>query len=331
MINGPVDEGNINIIQQIKITLDQNVDMLSFNTNIQTKILEFVAKYKDIKNNRILLEILDVYKTWDERAYNNKVFELGSESQTRIREFQLANLQIKKKTSVRMDMDKEMRPQSRGGSSCGNRSLNSTQNLNATSGSMFNTQQLPGTPHEVNVMRFDDDGDGDNDNSNNDSDGPGMDRPDLNLMPISRKLSISELRKMNKGDEDGVDDINKNNSVMREKDLDSNDNISNNTPRGSISMQRRSISEQRTEGNNKENEVSRRKLPPAMPSQKRKSKLEPLKQSGNNNVFESDVFQEDKNGFDLSFNGDKKNRNLHSNSKKRNEEEDALDTLDFIF
>lgn len=44
LITGTVDEGNINIIQQIKITLDQNVDMLSFNTNIQTKILEFVAK-----------------------------------------------------------------------------------------------------------------------------------------------------------------------------------------------------------------------------------------------------------------------------------------------
>jgi len=44
LINNAVDEGNINIIQQIKITLDQNVDMLSFNTNIQTRILEFVAK-----------------------------------------------------------------------------------------------------------------------------------------------------------------------------------------------------------------------------------------------------------------------------------------------
>jgi hypothetical protein len=44
LINETVDEGNINIIQQIKITLDQNVDMLSFNTNIQLKLLEFVAK-----------------------------------------------------------------------------------------------------------------------------------------------------------------------------------------------------------------------------------------------------------------------------------------------
>lgn len=60
LINETVDEGNINIIQQIKITLDQNVDMLSFNTNIQLKLLEFVAKYKDIKNSRVLLEILDI-------------------------------------------------------------------------------------------------------------------------------------------------------------------------------------------------------------------------------------------------------------------------------
>jgi len=240
------------------------------------------------------------------------VFELGSESQTRIREFQLANLQIKKKTSVRMDMDKEMRPQSRGGSSCGNRSLNSTQNLNATSGSMFNTQQLPGTPHEVNVMRFDDDDEGDD---------LGREMPDLNLMNSSRKLSISELRRMNNGDEDAN---NSNNNVMSER----NQSNINNNAKGSISSQRRSISEQRNQENNKENEVSRRKLPPSMPSQKRKNKLEPLKQSGNNNAFETDVFQEDKNGFDLSFNESMKNR---SNIKKKNDEQDALDTLDFIF
>lgn len=60
LINGTVDENNINIIQQIKITLDQQVDMLSFNTNLQLKLLEFVAKYKDIKNNRVLVEILDI-------------------------------------------------------------------------------------------------------------------------------------------------------------------------------------------------------------------------------------------------------------------------------
>jgi hypothetical protein len=192
-------------------------------------------------------------------------------------------LQIKKKTSVRMDMDKEMRPQSRGGSSCGNRSLNSTQNLNATSGSMFNTQQLPGTPHEVNVMRFDDD-----------DEGEGREMPDLNLMNSARKLSISELRRMNNSDEDA------NSNVMSER----NQSNINNNAKGSISSQRRSISEQRNQesNSNKENEVSRRKLPPSMPSQKRKNKLEPLKQSGNNNAFETDVFQEDKNGFDLSFN-----------------------------
>jgi hypothetical protein len=116
---------------------------------------------------------------------------LNTEAQTRIREFMLANLQIKKNNSVRMDMDKEIRPQSRGGSSCGNRSLNSTMNLNATSGSNFNfsLNNIPGTPHEVNIMRFDDDGE----NEDNGSDKPA----DFNLMPMSRKLSISELRKMN--------------------------------------------------------------------------------------------------------------------------------------
>ena len=153
-----------------------------------------------------------------------------------------------------MDMDKEIRPQSRGSSSCGNRSLNSTQNLNATSGSIFNTQQLPGTPHEVNVMRFDDD-----------DEGEGREIPDLNLMNNSRKLNISELRKINNSDEDA------NSNVMSER----NQSNINNNAKGSISSQRRSISEQRNQESNKENELSRRKLPPSMPSQKRKNKLEP--------------------------------------------------------
>lgn len=39
-----VDERNVNIIQQLKITLDQNVDMLSFNPAVGTKLLEFIAK-----------------------------------------------------------------------------------------------------------------------------------------------------------------------------------------------------------------------------------------------------------------------------------------------
>jgi len=39
-----VDERNINIIQQLKITLDQNVDMLSFNSAVGIKLLEFIAK-----------------------------------------------------------------------------------------------------------------------------------------------------------------------------------------------------------------------------------------------------------------------------------------------
>lgn len=39
-----MDECNINIIQQLKISLDQNVDMLSFNSSLGLKLLEFVAK-----------------------------------------------------------------------------------------------------------------------------------------------------------------------------------------------------------------------------------------------------------------------------------------------
>jgi len=63
-----VQEENTNIIQQIKVSLDQNIDMLGFNRAIGIKLLEFIAKYKDIKNNRLLLEIITMYKTWDESS-----------------------------------------------------------------------------------------------------------------------------------------------------------------------------------------------------------------------------------------------------------------------
>jgi len=199
-------------------------------------------------------------------------------------------------------MDKEMRPSSRGASSCGNRSLNSTMNLNGTNTSNFNTSI--GVPHEVNVMRFDDD----EDNSD------GIDRPDLNLMQISRKLSISELRKMNV--EENTDKGENINNIMRE-----NNQNENNKP---ISVQRRSVSESRNnDKENKENEIPKRRLPPTLPSQKRKNKLEPLKQSTKNNVLENnDIFKEEGNGFDLSF-SEMKNNNSNTLKEK--------DALDFLF
>jgi len=227
---------------------------------------------------------------------------LNTESQTRIREFMLANLQIKRNNSVRMDMDKEIRPQSRGGSSCGNRSLNSTMNLNATSGSNFNN---PGTPHEVNIMRFDDD---DNNNNNDDyNDNGGSDKPsDFSLQPISRKLSISELRKMNSEKEERGEEYGLSDNIMREN----NDfNVNNNK---SISMQRRSISESRNQ-ENKENDIPRRKLPPTLPSKKRNT-LEPLRTQSEKINLENDVFKEE-NGFDLSFSETIKNRNRNENKQ----------------
>jgi len=150
-----VDERNVNIIQQLKITLDQNVDMLSFNSAIGIKLLEFIAKYKDFKNNRILIDILDIYKNYDEVAYNNKLFEVGKEAQSRIRDFQLSNIKINRNKSCVMDMDKEMRPMSRGRSSCGNRD---NQSLNSTTRSnIINLNNTQGLQHEVNVLKFGDD------------------------------------------------------------------------------------------------------------------------------------------------------------------------------
>jgi len=203
-----------------------------------------------------------------------------------------------------MDMDKEMRPSSRGASSCGNRSLNSTMNLNGTNTSNFNPN-IPGTPHEVNVLRFDDE----DDNSD------GIDRPDLNSMQISRKLSISELRKMNNDDsnDNKVENIN---NIMRENNQNEN--------KRTISLQRRSESESRNnDKENKENEVQKRRLPPTLPSQKRKNKLEPLKQKGENSMLDNnDIFKEEGNGFDLSFSEMKNNTNNNNKVK---------DALDFLF
>jgi len=108
-----------------------------------------------MKNNRILVDILDIYKNYDEVAYNNKLFEVGKEAQSRIRDFQLSNIKINRNKSCVMDMDKEMRPMSRGRSSCGNRdnqSLNSTTRSNISN--LNNTQ---GLQHEVNVLKFGDD------------------------------------------------------------------------------------------------------------------------------------------------------------------------------
>jgi hypothetical protein len=175
-------------------------------------------------------------------------------------------------------------------------------NLNATSGSNFNN---PGTPHEVNIMRFDDD---DNNNNNDDyNDNGGSDKPsDFSLQPISRKLSISELRKMNSEKEERGEEYGLNDNIMKEN----NDfNINNNK---SISMQRRSISESRNQ-ENKENDIPRRKLPPTLPSKKRNT-LEPLKTQSEKINLENDVFKEE-NGFDLSFSETIKNRNRNENKQ----------------
>lgn len=172
----------------------------------------------------------------------------------------------------------------------------------------MNMNNQPGTPHEVNIMRFDDDDDADHDVS---------DKPaDFNLMPISRKLSISELRKMNTEEYNGSS-----NDVMKENNS-FNENNNNDVGNKPISLQRRSISESRNQDNNKENEVQRRKLPPTLPSKKRTNKLEPLKQSEKINL-ENDVFKEE-NGFDLSFSETIKNKN-------RDKERQEKDSLDFLF
>lgn len=148
---------NINIVQQTKISLEQNVDMLAFNAQLGRKLLLFVARWADSKSARILIELLDVFKGYDEGAYNKTLLQLDGEAQGRVRDLQLANLKIGKHKSCVIDMDKEMRPMSRGRSSCGNRSMNST--MTRTQLGAFDN----GPSHEPNILRLGDDTADDND------------------------------------------------------------------------------------------------------------------------------------------------------------------------
>jgi len=235
-----------------------------------------------MKNNRILVDILDIYKNYDEVAYNNKLFEVGKEAQSRIRDFQLSNIKINRNKSCVMDMDKEMRPMSRGRSSCGNRdnqSLNSTTRTNIS-----NLNNSQGLQHEVNVLKFGDEP-LDNDNEG-ESEGEGMLID--NIMPITRKLSISELRRIAQDESDkGNNDI-----ITEEKPLKASVNT---TPF--------------KDGNDKENTNGlqrKNKLPPMLPPTKRKGKLEPLKEKNvkidNQNGDElDDIFKGGDSAFELSF------------------------------
>jgi len=226
-------------------------------------------------------------------AYNNKLFELGRDAQTRLRDFQLSNIKINRNKSCVMDMDKEIRPMSRGRSSCGNRdSLNSTTR---TTGSGMNQT---GPKHEVNVLRIEDD---DNNNANDIDNDEGT--LIETIMPITRQLSISQLRKMAQEQED-KEDLNVSEPRNRQSESERQDKLSrgplNSTPFG------------KSEGNNKENVGNpnlprKNKLPPMLPPTKKKGRLEPLKESlksGKQNQSETedgdDVFKGG-DAFEMSF------------------------------
>lgn len=281
LLENPVDECNVNIVQQIKITLDQNIDMLSFNSSLGIKLLEFIAKYKDIKNINILFDLIDMYKNYDETAFNNKLFEVSNATQSLVRELLLSNIKIGKNKSIVIDVDKEIRPASRGRSSCGNRnntSLNSTMNKT-------NNTFASNTTHEVNVLKFDDEKD----------EGEGF--TDNSIQLISRKLSISELRKLNQ---------------------ESNEEF---TPLSTTN----SINKQAFEFGDKEND-KKKKLPPMAPN-KRKNKLEPLRSVKVENQDEIDIFKS-QDAFELSFSDTYNKKSLEKNLMKINFEEP--DSLDFF-
>jgi len=178
-----------------------------------------------------------------------------------------------------MDMDKEMRPMSRGRSSCGNRD---SQSLNSTTHTNISNLNTQGPQHEVNVLKFGDEVNADGDEGTDEGEGLLID----NIMPLTRKLSISELRRMAQDESDkGTGDITS--EVKPSKGM-------NSTP---------------FKGGDKENTqglTRKNKLPPMLPPTKRKGKLEPLKEKtvkmDNQNSDElDDIFKGGDNAFELSF------------------------------
>jgi len=256
-----------------------------------------------------------MYKEYDETNYNSKLFEINDNAHMKIRELQLSNLKVNKQKSMTIDLDKEIRPMSRGGrSSCGNRMNDTKTSFDNNIKSFNNTAKSDlflnfnnNLNNEVNIMTFDDNND-EVPNDNNDN------------QKMSRTMSISEMRKLQMS--------NNNSTYTNEKgdDWEINDN--------------KKIKSSKSVNINKEKEnMNKLKLPPkfkqieplqqniesvntkkGLPPLKNKS----LKQEQNKiNINLNNTFKGSENAFEMSFNNDDLNK------INTNQDLDSLDIFQY--